>query len=146
MLLPKFFRPRFSPVIAANVVLLVILCASATYWTLRLFKAPQRAVSVAPPTPIRTDSAAITSLFGTVSAVASNFQLRGIVLARPAADSVAIIAADGKPARALKTGGEIVAGASLIQIHADHIVISDNGVQKRVPLPSTTLQLTNKPS
>lgn len=140
MLLPKFFRTKFDLTVAANVVLIIVLCASATYWALHFSTAQQRPVSVAPTVPLRIDNAATATLFGSNSVVASNFQLRGIVLAQPDADSVAIIVADGKPARAVKTGGEIATGASLLHINADHILISENGMQKRVPLPSPTQQ------
>ena len=140
MLLPKNFRTKFDLTVAVNVVMIMVLCTSATYWALHLSTSQQRPVAVAPTAAMRIDNAATALLFGSgsSSAIASNFQLRGIVLAPNVSDSVAIIVADGKPARALKIGSEIVLGATLQHINADHILISDNGVQKRVPLPSAT--------
>ena len=149
MLLPKNFRPKFDLTVAVNVVMIMVLCSSATYWTLHLSTSQQRPVAVAPTAVMRIDNAATALLFGSSgsnSAIASNFQLRGIVLAPNVADSVAIIVADGKPARALKIGSEIVVGANLQHINADHILISDNGVQKRVPLPSSTTPPSPSPS
>lgn len=134
-------RATFRPPVLASVVLLVGLCASATYWMLHLSGSPQRPLAAAPATPPpQINSAATAQLFGRSSAVASNFQLKGIVLAQVDADSVAIIAADGKPAQAIKTGNDISTGVRLLEIHADHILLSDNGVQKRVPLPQSTQQ------
>ena len=140
MLLPKNFRTKFDLTVAFNVVMIMVLCTSATYWALHLSTSQQRPVAVAPTAAMQIDNAATALLFGSgsSSAIASNFQLRGIVLAPNVSDSVAIIVADGKPARALKIGSEIVVGANLQHINADHILISDNGVQKRVPLPSST--------
>jgi len=148
MLLPKNFRTKFDLTVAVNVVMIMVLCTSATYWALHLSTSQQRPVAVAPTPAMQIDNAATALLFGSgsSSAIASNFQLLGIVLAPNVSDSVAIIVADDKPARALKIGSEIVLGATLQHINADHILISDNGVQKRVPLPSSTTPPSPSPS
>ncbi len=134
-------RTIFRLPVLASVVLLVGLCTSATYWLLHLSGSPQRPLAAAPSTPApQINSTATAQLFGRSAAAASNYQLKGIVLAYIDTDSVAIIAADGKPAQAIKLGNEISTGVRLLEIHADHILLSDNGVQKRVQLPQSTRQ------
>jgi general secretion pathway protein C len=125
----------FHPSVAVSAVLLAILCASGTWWLLQFSKPPQRALAAAPTPSVQIDNAAIALLFGRGSAVASNYQLKGIVLAYIDSDSVAIVSADGKPARAAKIGSEIGPGVRVLEIRADGVLLSDNGVQKQVPLP-----------
>ena len=125
----------FHPAVAVSAVLLAILCASGTWWLLQFSRPPQRALAAAPTPPLQIDNNATALLFGRGSAVASNYQLKGIVLAYIDTDSVAIVSADGKPARAAKIGKEISPGVRVLEIRADGILLSDNGVQKQVALP-----------
>jgi general secretion pathway protein C len=131
----KFSRIALNPSVAASAALLAALCASGTWWTLQFSRPPQRALAAAPTPPVQIDNAATALLFGRGSAVASNYQLKGIVLAYIDSDSVAIVSAGGKPARAAKIGTEIGSGVRVLEIHADGVLLSDNGVQKQVPLP-----------
>jgi general secretion pathway protein C len=122
-------------------VLFIALCMSAAYWGMQLFKPPVRPV-VAPmqvsKADINLDAAA--SLFGgraAAVAVASNFQLRGIVLAGRANESLAILAAEGKPGQAIMVDKEVAPGVVVKEVHAQYILLSEGGVTKRVELPDS---------
>jgi general secretion pathway protein C len=127
--------------LVASFLLFLLLCASVAYWGLQLFKPPLRPVA-APP---RTASAdvppeAAAALFGGKAgpvAVASNYQLHGVILSGTARDSVAILSADGKPAQALRVNAELAPGVVVKEVHRDHVLLSDGGVVKRVELPET---------
>jgi general secretion pathway protein C len=122
----------------ASFILFIALCVSATYWGMQLFKPPLRAVAAPPPavqSPLRPDAAA--GLFGGRStvAVATNFQLRGVVMSGTPKESIAILAADGKPAQAVSADREVMPGVRIKEVHARYVLLSDNGVTKRVELP-----------
>ena len=70
-------------------------------------------------------------------AVASNFQLKGVVVSDVARESVAILSADGKPAQAIAVGAEVQPGVTVKEVHAQYVLLSDAGVIKRVELPES---------
>ncbi|RJG04914.1 hypothetical protein D3870_01730 [Noviherbaspirillum cavernae] len=120
-------------------LLFIALCASAAYWAMQLFKPPLRPVA-APPrvaqAEVRTDAAA--GLFGGrggKAAVASNYQLKGVIFSGRPQDSVAILSADGKPPQAIRVDMEVLPGVTVKEVHRDYVLLSDNGVTKRVDLP-----------
>jgi general secretion pathway protein C len=119
-------------------VLFIALCVSAAYWGMQLFNPPLRAVAAPPqsilPTP-NLDAAA--SLLGghPTAVVASNFQLKGVVMASNPADSVAILVANGKKPQAVRTNAEVVPGVTVAEVQRDHVLLSERGVIKRVELP-----------
>ena len=119
-------------------ILFIALCASLAYWAMQWFKPPVRAV-VAPPPPAQTapnlDAAA--GLLGGRSTftVASNFQLTGVVVADNPAESVAILAVDGKPAKAVSTDAEVKPGVTVKEVQRGYVLLSEGGVIKRVELP-----------
>ncbi len=122
-------------------LLFIGLCASAAYWAMQLFKPPVRPVA-APPrvaqAEIRPDAA--SSLFGSrkgAAAVASNYQLRGVIFSGNPHDSVAIISADGKPPQAIRADEEVAPGVTIKEVHRDYILLSDGGATKRVDLPES---------
>jgi general secretion pathway protein C len=127
-------------------LLFVALCASIAYWALQLFKPPLRPVAAPPRTAqaeVSPDAAA--ALFGGrpgKTAVASNYQLRGVIMAGPR-DSVAIISADGKPAQAIRIGMELAPGVSVKEVQRDYVLLSDGGASKRVELPESAKGLPN---
>lgn len=122
----------------ANFVLFIALCVSAAYWAMQLFKPPVRAVAAPPqmsqPAP-KLDAAA--GLFGGRSnvAVASNFQLKGVVVASDPAESVAILAANGKPARSVRNNAEVMPGVTVKEVQRGYVLLLENGAVKRVELP-----------
>ena len=119
-------------------VLFIALCISSAYWAMQLFKPPVRSVAAPPlaaqPAP-SLDAAA--GLFGgrSTAAVASNFQLKGVVVASNPADSVAILAENGKPAHTIRINDEVAPGATVKEINRHYVLISEGGVIKRVELP-----------
>ncbi|MDP4030470.1 MAG: type II secretion system protein N [Gallionella sp.] len=119
-------------------VLFIALCVSAAYWAMQWFKPPLRPV-VAPPQAIQPAARleAAASLFGgrPVVAVASNFQLRGVVVANNMTESVAILAVDGKPARAVSVNAEVVPGVKVAEVHTHYVLLWDNGSIRRIELP-----------
>ena len=117
----------------------ILLAASLAYWILQLYQPPQRPLAAVPrssmPDP-GIDAAA--TLFGGQVAVASatNYQLTGVVA--DGRDSVAIIVAEGSPAKALKVGKELAPGITLAEVHPRYVMLSDGGVMKRVDLATDT--------
>jgi len=126
--------------VLASFVLFVALCVSLAFWAMQLFKPAPRAV-IAPPqvAAAAPDLAAAGGLFGGSStvAVASNYQLKGVVAAVDGRDSVAIVSANGKPAQAIRQGAEIVPGAVVKEVHKGYVLVAEGGVPKRVELPRT---------
>lgn len=119
-------------------VLFLALCASAAYWGMQLFK-PQNRVVASPPavaqTEIPLDGAA--SLFGgkMVAAVASNFQLKGVLASHDSKAGIAVLVADGKPAQAVKVGQSLEGGGTVTEVHAQYVMLEEGGVAKRIDLP-----------
>ena len=116
---------------------LVALSVSLAYWTMQLFKAPQRPINP-PPVPVVQDASveAGAALFGgQVSvATASNYQLRGVVAPANGRGAVAIIATDGQPAKAYPTGFEVAPGVTVREVQARYVLLQDGGVSKRIDL------------
>jgi general secretion pathway protein C len=127
----------------ASFALFLALCASLAYWGMQLFKPPARPVAPAPQAqvaPISTTAAA--TLFGGKSgteANAGNFQLKGLVMASSLAATSLIMSIDGKPAQAFRANSEIAPGVTVKEVQPDHVVLSDNGVPRRVELPAELL-------
>ena len=120
-------------------LLFIALCASAAYWSLQLVRPPARPLAVpvvAAPVELPLDVAAL--LFGgrpQAVGAASNYQLKGVVVAANGRESVAILSADGKPAQAVGLNTEFQPGVSVREVHAQYILLSEGGVMKRVTLP-----------
>lgn len=114
---------------------LVALSASIAYWVLQLYKPDQRPLAAAPvaelPEPA-VDAAA--TLFGgqAMTAQVSNYQLTGVVAA--GRNSVAILVADGQPAKAFPIGKELSAGVVVKEVHPRYVMLSEGGVLKRIDL------------
>lgn len=121
----------------ASFAMFIALCASTAYWAMQLFQPPVRAVAAAPQAeqPALSLDAA-QSLFGGSARVdmASNYQLKGVVAAVRSRDSVAILSADGKPAKAVAAGGELAPGVTVKEVHPQYVLLSESGVIKRVEL------------
>lgn len=121
----------------ATFVLFIAVCISAAYWAMQLFKPPLRPVA-APPTvqyAPRLDAAA--ALFGGRPAIAivGNLQLKGVVASNNMAESVAILAVDGKPARAVKVNAEAAPGVKVMEVQPRYVLLSEKGGVTRVELP-----------
>lgn len=125
--------------IVLTLVALIVLAASVAYWILQFYKPPQRPLAAAPvaalPDP-GMDAAA--TLFGgqAVAEVAANYTLSGVIA--DGAQSVAIISANGAPAKALVVGKELTPGVSVTEVHPRYVMLSDGGVMKRIDLAPDT--------
>jgi general secretion pathway protein C len=122
--------------LAATFVLFIALCVSAAYWAAQWLRPPQRPVAALPEAtqlPPRLDAAA--GLFGGQAAAAKQYQLRGVVVADTAGESVAVLAVDGKPARAVRVNGEVAPGVRVSEVHTQHVLLSEQGVVRRVEMP-----------
>ncbi len=121
-------------------VLFIALCVSAAYWAMQLFKPPVRPVAAPPVSKTQVPPAAAAGLFGgrpAGTAVASNFELRGVVVSGTAKESIAILAADGKPAQAIRVDMEILPGIKIKEVHPQYILLTEEGITKRVDLPES---------
>lgn len=136
--------------LVASFLLFMALCASATYWTLQFMKPPQRpTVGVVQPTRSDASLDAAAGLFGGRAAkvaLASNFQLKGVVVAGNAGESVAILIADGKPPVASGVNSEVIPGVIVKEVHDQYVLLSEGGIVKRVELQEgskTSMQQVN---
>lgn len=125
--------------LVASFILFIALCASIAYWGMQLFKPPLRPVA-APPRAAKTEvnpeaAAALFGGRGSKAAVASNFQLKGVIMSGTARDSVAILSAEGKPEQAIRVGMEVMPGVTVKEVHREYVLLSEDGVAKRVELP-----------
>ena len=119
-------------------VLFIALCASAAYWAMQLFNPPLRAVAAPPQAtqPAPNLNAAAGLFGGHANAVlASNFQLKGVVVAGNPAESVAILATNGKSPQAIRINAEVVPGVTVKEVNRGYVLLSEGGVIKRVELP-----------
>jgi general secretion pathway protein C len=125
--------------LVASFLLFVALCASIAYWGMQMFKPAPRPVAAAPQIArqeVHVD--AVAALFGGRTApiaVASNYQLKGVVMSVIPGESVAIVSADGKPPQTAAVNKEIMPGVVVKEVHPTYVMLSEGGVTKRVELP-----------
>lgn len=117
---------RWSPRLLTLLVW-ALVAASVAQWSLRWGSnaggAVVNRVAVAPAAGTPTlDSAALARLLGSVGgataapAAAARLQLTGVVAATPSGRGAALIAADGKPARAYPVGAKVEEGLYLVAV------------------------------
>ena len=114
------------------------VCMSGTFWTMQFIKPQARPVAA-----VKADARSevglesVMNLFGghLSVAAASNYQLKGVVVSKNDKESVAILVADGKPAEAVRVDSEVQPGVTVKEVHHDYVMLSENGVMKRVELP-----------
>ncbi|HEY0588268.1 MAG TPA: type II secretion system protein N [Pseudoduganella sp.] len=122
-----------------SVAAVAVLSASLAYWGMQLFKPKQRPIAAVPVAQVpEANMDAARGLFGgnTAVAVVSNYQLRGVVADTRGRGSVAIISADGQPAKAFPVGSELSPGVSVKEVQPRHVILMEGGVQKRLDLMS----------
>lgn len=120
-------------------LMFIALCASLSFWGLRLFKPQARAVAaVFQQGSYEPGAGQWGGIFGASQAMqasATNYQLKGIVLAKREEKSLAIISVNGKPALAVAMNKEIAPGVTLKEVHAQYVMVSESGIMRRVDLP-----------
>jgi general secretion pathway protein C len=122
-----------------SVAAVAVLSASLAYWGMQLFKPKQRPIAAAPVAQApEVNMDAARGLFGgnTALAAVSNYQLRGVVADTRGHGSVAIISADGQPAKAFPVGAEVSPGVSVKDVQPRYVTLMEGGVQKRLDLMS----------
>ncbi|MGW8389963.1 type II secretion system protein N [Pseudoduganella sp. HUAS MS19] len=122
-----------------SVAAVAVLSASLAYWGMQLFKPKQRPIAAVPVAQVlEANMDAARGLFGgnTALAAVSNYQLRGVVADTRGHGSVAIISADGQPAKAFPVGSELSPGVSVKEVQPRHVILMEGGVQKRLDLMS----------
>ncbi len=117
----------------------LVLGAMLAHWTW-VFFAPHTASVV--PEPLQSSSFQTERLFGSASASAvavqsalPDIRLVGVFAGTP---GFAVLELDGKRQVELTTGHEVVAGARLIEVKIDHVVIERDGVRQQIPLSVKT--------
>ena len=127
-------------------VAFIILCSSLSFWGIHLFKPMNRRVADAPlKGSVEPGAGQWGSLFGgaqVAQVTASNYDLKGIIIAKKNDESLAIMMPTGKPAQTIALNAEIAPGVVLKEIHDNYVMISEAGVMRRVSLPENAL-LTN---
>ena len=126
---------RLSTVL--SLLLFLALCASLTYWLLR-WLAPMPRPVAAPPVAQKSMpalAAAFTLFGGDPHSVAATVELRGILHADRSTESVAIIAVNGQPPRALRLSSEVTPGVQLKEIRTRTVILSARGAEREVSLP-----------
>ncbi|WP_161539875.1 type II secretion system protein N [Glaciimonas sp. PCH181] len=122
-----------------SLILCIALCVCSTYWIMQLVKPASRVLLPMPQTEVpQIDIASASGLFGDpagLAVAASNYRLVGVVVAKNPAESVAVISANGKPPESLRIGKEIMPGASIKEVHATYVLVSEGGILKRLILP-----------
>jgi general secretion pathway protein C len=124
-------------------VLFIALCMTITYWAMQIFQPAQRPLvepALSSSDNINLDAAA--SLFGGRGAKqrsASNYQLKGIVLASDPAQSVAILVENGKPPRSVRAGGEIASNVFVKEVQQQYVLLSEGGAITRIDLPQAKI-------
>ena len=124
--------------LVASILLTILLCISLAFWALQLIRPEERPLAAPPQAKQDINLDAASGLFGGRSkgtAASSNYQLRGVVYSSNSIESVAIIAANGKPAQAVAVGAEFLPGVTLEEVHPKYALISENGATQRLELP-----------
>ncbi len=126
-----------------NLCLFAALCAVLSFWGLHIFKPKIR--PIAAPVMAETFEPAVGqwgSWFGQTAvaeAAPSNYQLRGVIVAKREKDSAAIIAVDGRPTLIIGVGKELSPGVVLKEVHTDHIMVLEAGAPRRIDLPPNVI-------
>lgn len=116
-----------------RVLAVLVIMTMLAHWTWVLF-APDSA-TVLPATQASSESRA-ERLFGVASVSAAvsimpNVRLVGVFSGNP---GFAVLELDGKRQVGLAAGAEIVAGAKLVKVAIDHVLIERGGVRQRIDM------------
>jgi general secretion pathway protein C len=123
-----------------NVLLFAMLCVTLTFWGMKVFKPTIRPIQA----PVNVENYEPNvgqwgDLFGQsaiAQAAPSSYQLKGVIVAPRSRDSVAIIAVEGQSNFIIGIGRDLMPGVSLREVHADHVIVSESGISRRIDLPA----------
>jgi general secretion pathway protein C len=133
-----------------TVILIVVLGLQLAWWGWHfLLPAP---ASIAPNTSIGADLDDLSlarRLFGggdgAVEASASDIRLKGVFAVDGVTLSAAVVNWTGKD-QAVRMGQELMKGATLAEVHADHIIVARNGGRERIELDKFRIAAPNAPN
>lgn len=134
---------RHSPIVV-HLLGAALASALAAYWLLLLLRNPAApavpvsgpAIAIRDPDP-RLAARLFGDLNGAPPAIARNVQLNGVYLAGPA--SSAVLAVDGKPARAVFLGQEAASGLRLVDVRANGVTLEADGARTDYTVPPLTV-------
>jgi len=124
--------------------------ALAAYWVLRLAAPASPIVAVtASAIAIREPDARLAArMFGDLSngpaASAVNIQVSGVFAA--GRDSSAVIAVEGRPARAVLLGRDVAPGMRLVEVRPDGVTIERDGARSQYAVPPASIAQSSVPS
>jgi general secretion pathway protein C len=128
-----------------NLLLLIAIAASATYWVIQ-FASPPRTQErlVAVPTTDRSartqtmDIAPIAGMFGSsaVSTTATNITVVGVIAPGGENEGVALLSVDDLPAMAFRVGDLIGGTHALQRVTSNGVIIEQGGIIREVLLPA----------
>ena len=144
--------PAFAPR-AATVVLALALVASVTEWALKLVsrRVPAEPLIVLPaadlePRARQTDVAALARLLGASSASeVAGMRAVGIMADAAGGRGIAVIAVDGQPTRAYRTGDYVASGVQVKEVRKDRVLLNRAGVVQELRLPTKSQQTPAPP-
>ena len=113
----------------------IALSASIAYWAMELYKPAQRPLAAMPQASVPDPAPdAGATLFGgqAMAVMASNYQLTGVIAS--GANGVAILVADGQPAKAVPVGRELSPGVIIKEVQPRYVMLSEGGILKRIEL------------
>lgn len=122
-----------------HLLMLVIVCAIAAYWAVRIMTPPPASAPPLQPAaaPREAEPQLAARMMGLVQAasaqVASNIQAVGAFAA--GRDSAAVLVIDGKPARVYLLNQEISGGTRLVEVRKDAVTVEQGGLRRDIALP-----------
>ena len=127
----------------STVLIFVLLCVSVSFWGMRIFTPQNRSVAIpSQQENIEPGAGQWGGLFGNnqvAQVAASNYQLKGVILAKKTAESLAIVVANNKPAQTVAIGKELAAGVVLKEVHEQYVLISEANAIRRIDLPQNAV-------
>jgi general secretion pathway protein C len=126
--------------ILSSFVFFLLLCMSLAFWGMRFYKPPAREVAAPVGTvTLEPVSGQWGGVFGTTQAKSapSEYQIKGVVIAVPAIESVAIFTVNGGAPNSVGVGQELSPGVTLKEVYPTHIIIEQSGSPRRIDLPAS---------
>ena len=130
----------------ATVVVSLALVASVTEWALKLMarRAPTEPLVVLPAADLeaRAPQIDIVPLARLLGAAASSelagMRALGIMSDAATGRGIAVIAVEGQPPRAYRTGDYVASGVQIKEVRKDRVVLNRAGVVQELRLPTKT--------
>ena len=128
----------------ATVVLALALVASVTEWALKLAsrRSPAEPLVVLPaadlePRARQVDILPLARLLGAAaSSELAGMRALGIMADGATGRGIAVIAVEGQPPRAYRTGDYVASGVQVKEVRKDRVLLSRSGVVQELRLPT----------